>query len=143
MTSTHNLQPLLPHSMLWGHLLLAGEMTLKYPGLNGQCTPYLIAVDYPEYAQHGAVYLDLWPISRQMLTVFHPDMMAQFCQEPSLPKHGLLHDEFGPYTQGDDLVGQEGQVWKTWRSIFNPGFSNRNVLSTATFCHWCRRCLKM
>jgi len=41
----------------------------------------------------------------------------------------MMIDEFRPMTQNNDLVTQEGQAWKTWRSIFNPGFSARNVLS--------------
>lgn len=64
-----------------------------------------------------------------MLVVFHPDIMAQFTQETSLPKHDLMRREFLPFTQCNDLVNQEGVVWKTWRSIFNPGFSAKNLLS--------------
>jgi cytochrome P450 len=56
-------------------------------------------------------------------------MMAQFCQETSLPKHDLMHEEFQPFTQCNDLVNQEGKEWRTWRSIFNPAFSAKNLLS--------------
>ena len=31
-------------------------------------------------------------------------------------------------TQGLDLVTVEGRIWKTWRSIFNPGFSAKNLM---------------
>ena len=41
-----------------------------------------------------------------------------------------------------DLVTMEGDMWKKWRSIFNPGFSPKHLLSfvsaileeTTTFC---------
>jgi len=64
-----------------------------------------------------------------MLAVFHPDMMAQFTQETSLPKYKSMATEFRPFTQLNDLLTQEGQEWKTWRTIFNPGFSAKNLVS--------------
>jgi cytochrome P450 len=94
--------------------------------------PLLMAREYPEICDVGCVYLDTWPISSPMLAVYHPDLMAQFCQDKSLPKHHLTLDmEFRPFTGCIDLVNQEGQEWKTWRSIFNPGFSAKNLLTFA------------
>ena len=97
--------------------------------MDGGLAPLAILRKYPEYCKYGACYMDVWPISWQMLAVFHPDMMAQFCQDPSLPKHDLMLYEFAPLTRGDDLVTSEGQQWKTWRSILSPGFSMRNIHS--------------
>ncbi|KAI0171957.1 cytochrome P450 [Hypoxylon sp. FL1284] len=48
--------------------------------------------------------------------------MAQFTQEHSLPKYWAMRDvEFKSFTRG--------QEWKTARSMFNPGFSAKNLLS--------------
>jgi cytochrome P450 len=91
--------------------------------------PLLFARKYPEKFKDGIIYLDNWPFAPPMLAVFEPDMMAQFTQETSLPKHEMMHAEFMPFTQLNDLVLQEGQVWKMWRSIFNPGFSSKNLMS--------------
>lgn len=85
--------------------------------------------EYPEICKQGLVYFDAWPIAFPMLAVFHPDMMAQFCQDRSMPKHELMAYEFQYFTQCNDLVNQEGQAWKTWRSIFNPGFSTKNIMT--------------
>jgi cytochrome P450 len=74
------------------------------------------------------VYLDVWPISPPMLAVFHPDIMSQYTVEHSQPKHEHLHHELQPLTKCLDLVSSEGQLWKTWRSIFNPGFSAKNLI---------------
>jgi cytochrome P450 len=63
-----------------------------------------------------------------MLAVYHPDMMSQYTVEQSLLKHEHLHIELQPMTQCLDLVSLEGRLWKTWRSIFNPGFSAKNLL---------------
>ncbi len=96
--------------------------------MNGQLVPLLLARKYPDLFGSGVAYLDMWPVTAPMLAVFHPDMMAQFTQETSLPKHEMMRREFLPFTQCNDLVNQEGQSWKTWRSIFNPGFSAKNLL---------------
>ncbi len=63
-----------------------------------------------------------------MIQVFHPDMMAQFMQENVLPKHHIMKAEFGPFTGLRDLLNMEGKEWKSWRAIFNPGFSAKNIL---------------
>ncbi len=74
--------------------------------------------------------MDIWPINYPMVAVLDPDMMAQFTQEQSLPKFwGQGHTEFKHFTGGRDLVHLEGQEWKVARSMFNPGFSARNLLS--------------
>ena|ERR1700760_2796826 len=104
-------------------------MMRRPKGTSSLYTPLLLARDYPDILSSGVAYLDMWPISPPMIAVFHPDVMAQFTQEKSLPKHDMMRREFYPFTQCNDLVNQEGQEWKTWRSIFNPGFSAKNVLS--------------
>jgi cytochrome P450 len=98
-------------------------------GTSSLYTPLLLAREYPDIFRGGVAYLDMWPIGPPMVAVFHPDVMAQFTQDKSLPKHPMMRREFYPFTQCNDLVNQEGQAWKTWRSIFNPGFSAKNVLS--------------
>lgn len=103
---------------------------MKYPqDLDGQAMPLLVKEEYPEICKHGFHYLDLWPISQQMLTVWDPNLMVQYCQDNSLPKHSQMKFEFEPMTKGMDIVCSNGDHWKMWRSIFNPGFSAKNVTS--------------
>lgn len=75
------------------------------------------------------MYIDTWPVMPPILAVFHPDMMAEFTQTTSLPKHPHINAEFMPFTQSNDLVTMSGQTWKMWRAIFNPAFSSKNLLS--------------
>jgi cytochrome P450 len=98
------------------------------PNLANSLIPYMITLEYPEISKHGFTYLDMWPVSEQMIVVSNPDLMAQFTQDPSLPKHRQMPFEFGPFTHGD-LVTSNGQQWKTWRSIFSPGFSSKQIQS--------------
>jgi hypothetical protein len=60
----------------------------------GTSMPLLVAQAYPEFAKHGYHYLDMWPISQQMMTVWNPDMVAQFTQDTSLPKHYQMECAF-------------------------------------------------
>lgn len=55
-------------------------------------------------------------------------MIYQFTQEPSRPKSAFLSQLFRTFTGCRDLVNLEGPAWKRWRSVFNPGFSARNIL---------------
>ncbi|CAG8974221.1 hypothetical protein HYALB_00007384 [Hymenoscyphus albidus] len=34
-----------------------------------------------------------------------------------------------PMTGGEDLVTMEGSEWKTWRSVFNPGFAGGYLMT--------------
>lgn len=101
----------------------------KYPrDTAGQIIPILLTNEYPELQAQGLVCMDAWPIANPLLAVFQPDMIAQFCQNPSMPKSDLLHSIFKDFTNCQDLLCSDGDQWKRWRSIFNPGFSSKNIL---------------
>jgi cytochrome P450 len=116
--------------MLWGHLAELGKLMAQYPAdIHGQYMPTLLLKHHPEVCKYDACYLDLWPVVPPSIFVFNPEMMRQFCQEPSLPKHDLIQWQFGSWTQGNDLALQHGEAWKKWRSTLNPGFSAKNITS--------------
>jgi cytochrome P450 len=73
--------------------------------------------------------LDNWPIEVGFAVVFDPVAASQFTQTPSLPKLPLAKDYLEPLTSGLDIVSNDGDEWKTWRSRFNPGFSQRNLIA--------------
>jgi cytochrome P450 len=82
---------------------------------------------YPEIVKNGLVYFDTWPLGEATLAAFDPDLMAQFTQDKSYPKSEMVSFELEPLTDLHDLVTMEGQEWKTWRGVFNPGFSAKNL----------------
>lgn len=84
--------------------------------------------EYPELANKGILYLDVWPISQQLLAIWHIDLLTQV-QDGNFPKAPLMKLEMGPVTGGQDLLTLEGQEWKRARAMFNPGFSAKNLLS--------------
>lgn len=124
---------MLPHSFLLGHLIVLAKVSMKYKiprDGHGQWMFHHLQLEYPEIAGKGIIYMDVWPIGYPMIAVYHPEMMAQFTQEHSLPKwESMARVEFAPFTGGEDLVNLEGNEWKVARSMFNPGFSVRNLLS--------------
>ena len=104
-------------------------MTEQPEAASAMYIPLLLARKHPELAKFGAIYMDNWPFAPPMMAVWDPQLVAQFTQDVARPKHPMMYREFQPFTQLNDLVNQEGQTWKMWRSVFNPGFSSRNVLS--------------
>jgi cytochrome P450 len=73
------------------------------------------------------VYLDLWPLTYCYALVYDGVANQQFTQVQSLNKHQVVRDFLVYMTQTHDLFSSDGQIWKTWRSRFNPGFSSRNI----------------
>ncbi|CAJ0546956.1 Ff.00g015830.m01.CDS01 [Fusarium sp. VM40] len=124
----YNLPTLPNHSWLLGNLIAVGKIMAKYPeDVHGQLMPDFLARDYPEIAEFGACYIDLWPISWPMLATFDPNIASQYTQEKSMPKHEIIRNQFRPLTGLKDLVLAEGSFWKKWRATFNPGFSTQNI----------------
>ncbi len=77
-------------------------------------------------------YVDTWPFGPQMLIVASTDGSHQITQEHSLPKYPALKYFLRPIAEGLDLVTMEGDLWKTWRGIFNPAFSAQYIASLTT-----------
>lgn len=130
---TNTRQPLLPHSMLLGHLPIFANFSKSHPRdvhvhhfhawLSANCSTYFPGFDYLP----PVVYLDLWPISDSLALITDPGTAAQFTVTTSLPKVGVFMQMMEPLTSCNDIICTEGQNWKTWRSRFNPGFSQRNL----------------
>lgn len=115
-----------PHHPLLGHLpILAKVMKDLPPYAAGGYIATAIRQRYPDL--RTAIYLDIWPFSRPLLAVMNPDMMYQLTQANQIPKHSGLRTFLAPLTGKEDLVTMEGQNWKRWRGIFNPGFSGSHI----------------
>lgn len=73
------------------------------------------------------IYLDLWPMTSSLALVTDPVAASQFTVTKSLPKIGVVRQFIEPLTSCMDIFCAAGQDWKSWRSRFNPGFSQRNL----------------
>jgi cytochrome P450 len=118
-----------PHNLLLGHLALAASISGKLP--SDAHAHYIADQVRQHYPDLGPVfYLDLWPFSELMLIVQDPEVVSQFCQaDRLLPKHPGFKSYLYPLTGGLDLNCLDGQAWKLWRKLFNPGFSSGHITS--------------
>lgn len=64
-----------------------------------------------------------------MLIVTSTRCLYQITQEYSLPKYHALKSFLEPIADGLDIVTMEGDLWKTWRGIFNPGFNASHLMN--------------
>ncbi|CAJ2509202.1 Uu.00g142280.m01.CDS01 [Anthostomella pinea] len=125
--------PMLPHSLIWGHLKIFGDFRAAHPpDVNIYVFHPWLAANSKKYfpgldGLPPVVYVDMWPVTDSLALVFDPVAGSQFTQTPSLPKLPLTTEFLEPMTSGLDLVSDNGDSWKTWRSRFNPGFSQRNL----------------
>ena len=134
-------QPMPPYNPIFGHLLFCNRIMSGVPkDAHLQYLPDQIRRAMPELGPN--YYIDTWPFGPVMLVVSSPSTMSQITQEHSLPKHPGLRSFLLPLTDGLDIVTMEGQQWKRWRSIYNPGFSANHLMAlvpdivheTAIFC---------
>jgi cytochrome P450 len=118
-----------PHSFLFGHLGIIGEITAHYfpEDVHGHHFCRAIRKAYPDLPPD--FYIDLWPFSEQMLLVSDPKVAYQCTVEHSLPKQASLKMIIEPLTGGEDLLTMEGKEWKTWRAIYNPGFAAGHLMT--------------
>jgi cytochrome P450 len=117
-----------PWNPIFGHLAFCNKLTSSLP--KDAHPNYLPAMIRQELPDLGPVYyVDTWPFGPQMLIVASTDGLHQITQEHSLPKYPALKYFLRPIAEGLDLVTMEGDLWKTWRGIFNPAFSAHYIAS--------------
>lgn len=75
------------------------------------------------------IYLDAWPFTDPLCFITHPDVANQATQSPSLPKHREVKRFMNPIIGEKNMVVLEGNEWKKWRSVFNPGFAASHLMS--------------
>ncbi|KAI1385708.1 cytochrome P450 4V3 [Hypoxylon trugodes] len=126
--------PVLPHSLLYGHLpIFADFRAVHPPDINAYQFHNWLATNSKKYFPDQdrlppVVYVDLWPVAKSLAIVYDQTAAAQFIQAKSLPKDHVNFEFMKPLTNGLDIVSAKGgDLWKRWRSRFNPGFSSRNL----------------
>lgn len=117
-----------PHHPIFGHLLVARDILSQFPSdAHPLYLPVQIRRKYPEVGP--VFYIDLWPFSDPILVVASPSAAYQLSQEHPQPKADVVRNFMHPLTRNNDLVTMEGQAWKDWRNVYNPGFSAQYLLT--------------
>ncbi|KAF2681620.1 cytochrome P450 [Lentithecium fluviatile CBS 122367] len=68
------------------------------------------------------------PIYPAFFVTSSPEISAQIAVTHNLPKTTQLESTLLPITGGRSLIAMNGDEWKTWRGLFNPGFSSASML---------------
>lgn len=87
----------------------------------------MIRKTYPEVGP--VFYVDMWPVATPLLVALTPSVANQFTQETSLPKSPVVTNWIRPLADNQDLVSLEGQPWKKWRHVYNPGFGASHLIT--------------
>ncbi|CAI6320752.1 unnamed protein product [Periconia digitata] len=95
-----------------------------------------------EHSETEAFVLDLWPADRATLVVFGAESSMEVSNKFNLPKPKKQVHMFRPLTGGESVLTMNGDEWKKWRALFNPGFSASHmarliptvIQSAETFC---------
>lgn len=81
------------------------------------------------FADTKLFLMNFWPMYPPLFTVFGPGLISQICNKYNLPKTAVLSQFIEPVTGGPNVLTMNGDEWKHWRSLFNPGFSTRAMLN--------------
>src|SRR3569833_3441826 len=125
----------MPHSLVWGHLLVVQRLLAPMPGdihIN-----YLVQIIQENWETlfpgqprcPPVIYVDMWPLAPPMAFTIDPDVASQTQYNSALPKAEMANMFMKPLTGNLDIVSSEGPAWKTWRVRLQPGFSHKNIIS--------------
>ena len=117
-----------PYHPIFGHILFCAKLMSKLPSdAHDQYLVDQIRRALPDLGP--CFYVDTYPFGPPLLLLSTPSTLYQFTQEHPLPKYHMVKKFLYPLTDGLDIVTMEGQMWKTWRGIYNPGFSLNHLMS--------------
>lgn len=101
-----------------------GELRAEYPyDLHPHCFAHIIR---QKYGLGDVFYLDLWPVHQTIMVVADPAAADALVDAP---KHLSITDFMECIVGPHNLLSMKGAEWRFWRSVFNPGFSNNNLMT--------------
>ena len=117
-----------PYNLLLGNLIVMKDSVSKLPSdAHPQYFAHQIRREMPDLG--GIFYLDMYPFIAPILIVASPSTTHQITQEHPLAKFPGMRTYMRPITGEHNLLTMEGQMWKTWRGVFNPGFNSSHLVT--------------
>ncbi|OCL03213.1 cytochrome P450, partial [Glonium stellatum] len=114
-----------PHSFLFGHLKLLGEIIPLFPP---NCHPQVWYTTLAQkYKLPGIFYLDLWPLGPAQLIITDPDLADQVTVLRSYPKHIENEIYLTPLVDKRNIAASNGPTWKLLHSMLSPAFAPSNI----------------
>ncbi|KAJ0108224.1 hypothetical protein J7T55_000189 [Diaporthe amygdali] len=114
-------------SWITGHLLVLQKYVDQIPP--DAAVAFAMRDLCKEHADTELFLMDFWPVYPPLFTVFGPGPISQICNKYNLPKTAVSSRFMQPITGGPNLISMNGDEWKYWRSLFNPGFSTGAMLN--------------
>lgn len=71
--------------------------------------------------------VDFWPAAPASLIVSGSESSFEVSNKYNLPKPQSQVELFRPMIGGQSVLTMNGDDWKRWRALFNPGFSTGHV----------------
>ncbi|OQV04103.1 hypothetical protein CLAIMM_09044 isoform 2 [Cladophialophora immunda] len=119
-------------SRFWGHLKIAGDCKNLFP-------PNCHVQNWANYIRKkydlgDIFYVDWWPLGPRWMFIADPELASKFLTTgQSLPKSRLTTKYLTMLLGANNMVGLDGQAWKSLRSIFNPGFSASHLITLVPY----------
>jgi cytochrome P450 len=76
--------------------------------------------------------MDYWPVYPPLFVAFSPEICSQISSKHNLPKTEQIGKSLLPITGGQSMISMNGNEWKLWRGLFNPGFSAASMSENLT-----------
>ncbi|KUJ14100.1 cytochrome P450 [Mollisia scopiformis] len=115
------------HNIFLGHLL---AMKPYIDDLPSDAHPvYFFGGMIKDKFPGGVYYLDMWPFFGPMLVCASLNATVEATQKTAIAprKPDFLDRWFLTIAGGPNLFTMEETQWRSWRSIFNPGFSQAHI----------------
>ncbi|KAI1106420.1 cytochrome P450 [Jackrogersella minutella] len=114
-----------PHSFLWGHLKLMGEVASLFPP---NCHPQIYITHISQkYDLKGVFYLDLWPLADPQVVLTEPDLMDAVQVTRVFNQHRIAQELLGGIIGVDVVATANGPVWKKLHNAIAPGLLPSHV----------------
>ncbi|KAK6197812.1 hypothetical protein LQW54_010518 [Pestalotiopsis sp. IQ-011] len=114
-----------PHSFLWGHLKVMGEIAATFPP-NMHPQSYITAISQ-KYELKGIFYLDLWPVADPQVILIEPDLMDQVQVKRAYNQHPMSEEMLGNIVGPNVVATANGPVWKKLHHAMAPSFLQSHV----------------
>lgn len=110
-----------PHSWLWGHLKVMGEMAALMPP---NCHPQMYYTEIARrYNLEGIFYIDVWPIAPGSAVLSDPGLLEQITVLKPLPQHPLSEEVLSPMVGHNVIATVNGPLWKSLHNAMAPAFT--------------------
>ncbi|KAI2616233.1 cytochrome P450 [Hypoxylon sp. NC1633] len=116
-----------PHSFLWGHLKLMGEIASQLPPKVHPQT--LITILAQKYDMKGIWYLDLWPLADPQVILTEPELMDSVQVTRVYNIHRIAQELMESSVGADVIAVTNGPLWKKLHNAMAPAFLPGQIFS--------------